>query len=217
MSLKVRSFAASAGTRPKNLPVRVAVVVSTLVLLAGCATAQGSTVYSAPPSSVAMTDETIVSHGSMVKKYHDATQLAEDATILAVGKVTGAEPVTIVDLLFTRYTIEVESALAGGASGDIAVYLLGAPGWQVHLDVPAYLNQGQRYALFLRPTDLPTDAKGGDGYYVVGPGVWGETSASRFTIWVDRSSDIDLAKIPTEFSLTDASEVLSAERVGASR
>lgn len=58
---------------------------------------------------------------------------------------------------------------------------------------------------------------GPDGFYVVGLGAWGETSASRFTIWVDPAAGIDVAQLPLAFSLDEAAEVLSADRIGTAR
>lgn len=193
--------------------IRMALALLTAGLLAGCSAIVIPPVYSGPPTSASVTDETIISHGPMVKKYNDAAELAADSSLLVLGKVVESEQVTIIDLLFTRYTIAVESRFAGETDREIAVYLLGERGWQVHLDVPAYFNEGQRYILFLRATGLEPGTQGADGYYVVGPGVWGETSDSGFTIWVDPAADVDIARIPSSFELGEAAELLSADHV----
>ncbi|WP_168625795.1 hypothetical protein [Cryobacterium sp. BB307] len=190
-------------------------VLAAAAFVASCAATSGPPVYRGPASSAVGADNTSIAHGSMVKKYHNAKELAEDASLLVVGIMTGVEEATIADLLFARYTIEVESKLAGEADDEIAVYMVGEPGMQFQFDSPAYFNDGQRYVLFLRPTDV-TDTQGREGYYVVGPGAWGETSAAGFTIWVDPKADIDIANIPSSFSLDEVAKVLSVDRLGAS-
>ncbi len=195
--------------------LRSAVGLAAIAMLAGCGASPASPVFSGPATSAVVSDEPVAAQASMVTRYLDAEQLAGDATLLIVGRVTGTTSVRISELLFTRYTIDVESALAGAADGELAVYLVGEPGQQTSVDAPAYFHDGQRYVLFLRPTDLPAGEPGGDGYYVVGPGAWGETSASGFTIWVDPARGIDLARIPAAFSLPDAAEALAADRVGS--
>ena len=194
--------------------IRAVTVLVAAAMVGGCASTSAAPVYRGPASCAVVTDDASVSHGSMVKKHHNAQELAEDSSLLVVGTVTKTEPATILNLAFARYTIAVESKLAGEADPEIAVYLLDEPGAHGLLDAPARFNDGQRYVLFLRPTGV-TDTQGRDGYYVVGPGAWGETSGAEFTLWVDPAADSDIPQIPHSFSLGDAAELLSAVRVGA--
>ena len=154
---------------------------------------------------------------SMVKRYHDAAELAADSTSLVMGKVTSASSVVIADLGATRYVLAVETVLAGSASGEITVYMFGEPGESSTVEVPAFFTTGQRYTLFLRPTDLPEGTVGADGFYIVGLGAWGEVSESRFAIWLDEPERFDVVDIPLEFTLADAAELLAADRVGSGR
>lgn len=161
------------------------------------------------------TDAPRVIDGSMVTPYLSAEAIAADATHLVVGTVADSRPVTIVDLLFTRYEVQVESTIAGEPERSMAVYLVGEPGWQVSLEVPRYLRVGDSYAMLVRPTGLPAADAGGDGYYIVGQGVWARTSATRFEWWVDRAPEA--SAIPREFAAADLERVLAADKVGSAR
>lgn len=151
----------------------------------------------------------------MVEQYLSAEAMAADAAHLVVGTVIGTSTVTIVDLLFTRYEVTVESALAGKAERSLAVYMVGEPGWQVNLEVPDHLRVGETYALFLQPTGLDAKQPGGDGYYIVGQGAWVRTSPTQFDWWVDEASET--GAIPLEFPAADIEDVLAADKVGSPR
>lgn len=197
--------------------VRASFCVVVVTGLAGCSAGAGPETSQSTAIGQLQSSHSMSADGSMVKQYTNATQLAGDATLLVLGEVTEQAPVTISGLLFTRYTFNVDSTLAGEAEATLTVLQVGEPGWQVGLDVPAYFEVGHRYLVFLQPTGLPANKPGGDGYYVIGTGAWVESGDSHFTIWLDHDQEVDLGHIPAAFALSEAAEVLSAGSVGSTR
>lgn len=128
-----------------------------------------------------------------------------------------SEPVTIEDLVFTRYELKVQSHYAGTTAELIPVYQVGEPDWQIDLDVPAHLQEGQRYLLFLQPTTLPEGETGGDGYYIVGPGAWADMGDSQFEIWLKPDSHFELGTVPTMLDLAAVPQLLAMDAVGSAR
>ena len=170
----------------------------------------GSAVNDAPGAP----EGQVVAQGSMVKAYLSTEELAEDATLLVLGEVIEAAPATISDAAVTRYVLKVERVLGGTVATEIVIYQFGRPGVLMSVDGPKHLEQGERYILFVRPTDLPAGQSANDGYYIVGPGAWAESGDSRFELWLETTSTFDLGSIPTGFMLRDAAAELSADRVG---
>lgn len=187
--------------------------VLAVALLAGCSTVGSPDVYAPPPASSSSAGMSATA--SMVKMFHNAAELAADSTALVVGTVTNASSVTIAGTAAIRYAFTVETVLGGSAGTEVTVYRFGEPGVSSTVEGPAFFITGQRYTLFLRPTDLPEGTVGADGFYVVGPGAWGEVSAARFAIWLDDPEKFDVVDIPLEFTLPDAAQLLAADRVGS--
>lgn len=184
--------------------------VAIAAFLVGCGTTTPTPMSAPVPAP-------IVAEGSMVKQYENSAQLAGDATLLVVGEVVNSSRVQIGDLTFTKYMVKVVESVAGGAEGELAVYVVGAPGWKLSLEIPDYFQEGDSYALFLRPTELPKGSVGAEGYYIVGMGAWAQSSDSTFHIWLDPARNVGLAKIPTTFAAADIADVLSADKVGSTR
>ena len=156
-----------------------------------------------------------VAQGSMVKAYLTTDELAADSTLLVLGEVVEAAPATISRAEVTRYVLRVERVIGGTAADEVVVYQFGQPGVVTSVEGPKHLEAGERYVLFVRPTDLPAGQSANDGYYIVGPGAWAESDDSRFEIWLEVTPTFELGSIPRSFALADAAAVLSADRVGS--
>lgn len=193
-------------------------VASAIVVMAGCGSPQPVAHDSQRPRATDMENTSGVPRvvdGSMVERYWSTQAMAEEATHLVVGTVMGVSTVTIVDLLFTRYELKVESEVAGDLEPHLAVYMVGEPNWRVNLEVPRHLRAGETYALFLQPTGLSANQVGGDGYYIVGQGAWEQTSSTRFELWADPPSDS--SALPAAFEAAKLRTALAAESVGSAR
>lgn len=191
------------------------VCATVLTALVACSAPTGSSTGSADELNDPASQGQAVTQGSMVKAYLTAEELAADSTLLVLGDVIEAGPATIADAAVTRYVLRIERVLGGAAGGEIAVYQFGQPGELTSVEGAKHIQQGERYVLFLRPTDLPAGQPANDGYYIVGPGAWAESGDSRFELWLEATPTFELGSIPTSFALTDAAVVLSADRVGA--
>ncbi|HEV7743172.1 MAG TPA: hypothetical protein VGO65_12225 [Pseudolysinimonas sp.] len=120
--------------------MRIAGAVLVLLVLAGCSTSGSS--------------------GSRHELYDSVAGIAADSTLVVVGRVTLQEdddsPQT------TRVsTIEiVERFLPAGLGSDLDIRLPDKIGdtLQVRQVLEPYLERGQSYLLFLRPSELPGDA-----------------------------------------------------------
>lgn len=161
--------------------------------------------------------EQMVLEGSMVKPYLNAKEIAGDATTLLLGEVVSSERVKIAELEFTRYGVKVQSHYAGATPELIPVYQVGEPDWQIDLDIPAHLQEGQRYLLFLQPTTLPEGETGGDGYYIVGPGAWVDKGGSQFELWLEPKNHFELGTVPTKLDLAAIPQLLAVGAVGSAR
>lgn len=159
----------------------------------------------------------MVVEGSMVKPYVDAAGIAGDATTLLLGEVVSSSVVTIADLEFTRYELTVQEHFAGATPESIPVYQVGAPDWHIGLDVPAHLQKGERYLLFLQPTGVPQGQTGEDGYYIVGPGAWADEGGSQFELWLKPESNVEVGTVPTEIDLDAVPQMLAVDAVGSTR
>lgn len=191
------------------------VVACAVVMMAGCSSPAPEAERQRVADGANTNGVPRIVDGSMVEPYSSTQAMAEEATHLVVGTVVGTSTVTIVDLLFTRYELRVDSEVAGELESHLAVYMVGDPSWTVNLEVPRHLRAGETYALFLQPTDLGTDQVGGDGYYIVGQGAWEQTSPTTFEWWADPPSDA--SAIPRTFEAAELRTALAAEEVASAR
>lgn len=197
--------------------LRAIVCATVLTALVSCSAPTGQSTGTEGEIDNAASQSQVVAQGSMVKAYLTTDELAADSTLLVLGDVIEAGPATISQASVTRYVLRVERVIGGTAADDVVVYQFGRPGVLTSVEGSKHLEEGERYVLFVRPTDLPAGQSANDGYYIVGPGAWAESDDSRFEIWLEVTPTFELGDIPTTFTLADAAAVLSADRVGTPR
>lgn len=202
--------------RSTTLLLSLGILTLSAITLGACAAAlEGAPAVSG--DRIPDASDQLVIEGSAVKPYLSASEIAGDATSLLLGNVVAAEAITISDLQFTGYEVRVESHLAGSTPDSIVIYQIGEADSHVDLPIPQHLLVGERYILFVQPTGVEKLDSADTGYYIVGPGAWVNSQGSRFDIWLNGRSDVNLGEVPTNFDWAETAAILQATLVGTQR
>lgn len=177
---------------PKNW-TQSAVLVATAAVLSACGTATTPLQGTDGPGAAEAPSQTAAEgcqHVSVsrVKSYESLTELATDSPLIVTGRVlpgtkqlTVGQTVGASGLTFDLVPIEVTSAISGRSPDQLTVRVASSSCSDSNL--PAPLEEGATYALFLRPFELEAGKPTGEWVMTTDASVYKQVDGAKgFTL-----------------------------------